>query len=58
MEKECKYNHNPNDIDNSLRMLSRRKMTEPMLYQFICTECKKIFTFKRCANGSFEKFEE
>ena len=55
--KECIYNHNPNDIENSLQMLKRRNMVHPEIYKFICTECHEIFTFKRLPNGAFEEIQ-
>ena len=53
MKKECIYNHNPNDIDNSLKMLKKRCMGEPSIYHFVCTECNKILTFQRKEQGAF-----
>ncbi len=53
MKKECTYNHNPNDIENSLKMLKKRCMDNPSIFHFVCTECNEILTFKRNEKGAF-----
>ena len=53
MKQQCLYNHNPNDIDNSLQMLKKRHMDNPSIYYFVCRECNEILTFKRNAEGAF-----
>lgn len=54
---ECRFNHNPNDIDNSLRMLNKQEFDKFPIYFFYCTECNHMFSFKRNVNGSFEYIE-
>lgn len=54
-KEEFRCNHNPNDIDNSLKMIKRVEMVFPQQYHFQCEECKKIFTFTR--NSQTKAFE-
>lgn len=53
MKNECKYNHNPNDIENSLKMLKKRHMDNPSIYYFVCQECNAILAFKKNEEGAF-----
>ena len=52
-KKQCNENHNPNDIDNSLEMLSNRNMTYPQVFSFRCHKCGKIFKYTK-ENGMFK----
>lgn len=55
MKEKCLYNHNPNDIDNSLKMLKKRHMDNPSIYYFVCRECNEILAFTRSKEGAFNK---
>ena len=44
--KKRKCNHDKNDVDMTLRLLSKRVMTSPSEKTYICDNCKKIFVFK------------
>ena len=57
MEQKCIYNHNPNDIENSLKMLKKRHMNNPSVYYFVCQECNKILAFTRNKEGAFIEIE-
>lgn len=46
-------NHNPNDIDNSLKMLKKATMVQPRKFYFQCDECKNFFAFLKESNKPF-----
>lgn len=46
-------NHNPNDIDNSLKMIQKATMVKPRKFYFQCEECKKMFAFLKELNKPF-----
>ena len=52
------HNHNPNDIDNSLRMLKNVEMVFPRKYYFQCEECKRFFMFTKGKNKAFVECED
>lgn len=53
MKHKCMSNHNPNDIENSLKMLKKRHMDNPSVYYFVCDDCNAILTFKKNEEGAF-----
>lgn len=57
-EENYKCNHNPNDIDNSLRMLKNVEMVFPRKYYFQCEECKRFFMFTKGKNKAFVECED
>lgn len=48
-----KCNHNPNDIDNSLKMIKKATMVKPRKFYFQCEECKNMFAFLKEINKPF-----
>ena len=52
-KEEFRCNHNPNDIDNSLKRLNRIEMVSPQKYYFQCEECKRFFIFTKGKNKAF-----
>lgn len=53
MKQKCMSNHNPNNIENSLKMLKKRHMDNPSVYYFICDDCNAILTFIKDKEGAF-----
>ena len=54
-KEDIRCNHNPNDIDNSLKIIKRVEMVNPQKYYFQCEECKDFFVFvKNSQIGAFE----
>ena len=54
-KEDIRCNHNPNDIDNSLKMIKRIEMVIPQKYYFQCEGCKEFFTFVK--NSQTRAFE-
>lgn len=46
-KKEEKCNHNPKDIDTTLKKLNRKNMIYPSADEFICTVCHSFFEFNK-----------
>lgn len=46
-------NHNPNDIDNTLRAIPKANMLKPRKFYFQCTECKEMFAFLKEPSKAF-----
>lgn len=50
-----KCNHNPNDIDNTLRAMPKATMIKPRKFYFQCSECNEIFAFLKEPSKPFVK---
>ena len=44
--KKRKCNHDVNNMETTLRLLTKRVMISPSEKTYICDNCKKIFVFK------------
>ena len=45
-KKERICNHNPKDINTTLKKLDRRNMVYPRIDEFVCKICHNFFEFK------------
>lgn len=44
--KKRKCNHDKDDVESTLRLLTKRVMISPSEKTYICDNCKKIFIYK------------